>query len=110
MHLQLGHVNQKAGPDELIMESVLSQYVADVLAKKALDAFPKLLHAVDIRLRHPPGAIGGIRRAWLEGFNLFLNAKVPGNIGHQILQKRKGLEWLDGDRLFERAVSQKPQT
>jgi hypothetical protein len=42
------------------------QHVADVLAEKALDALAEFLHAIDVRLRHPPGAVGRVGLARRE--------------------------------------------
>ena len=81
MHLERGDVDQKARPDELIVHPMIAQHVTDILTEKTFDAFSKLLHAIDIRLLHAPGAV---RRIWwtrLKGFDSLFNMKVPGNIG-----------------------------
>ena len=48
MHLERGRINQETRPDELIVHVVIAQDVANILAKKALDAFPKFLDAIDV--------------------------------------------------------------
>src|SRR5918995_634924 len=48
MHFQCGHMDQEAGTDELLVQMVVAEHVADILAEKALDALAKLLHPVDI--------------------------------------------------------------
>ena len=63
MHLQRGGVDQEPRPDEFLVQLVVAQHVADVLAEEALDALPELLHPVDVRLGHPPGAVGRVRPA-----------------------------------------------
>src|SRR5690348_2747354 len=72
--------------------------MANVLAKKALDALAELLHAVHIILVHLP--IGAGARG--ERRDLLVHLIVPGNIGNQILQNRKRLHGEDGDGLIER--------
>ena len=99
-------VNQKARADEFVVLLVIAQDVADILAKKTLDAFPEFLHAIDVVLRHPPGAIGASGGARLEFLDLFLHPKIPRNIGDQILHERERLHRLDRDRLVERQIAQ----
>jgi hypothetical protein len=48
VHLEGGGVDQQPRPDEALVEVVLAQDVADVLAEEALDALAELLHAVDV--------------------------------------------------------------
>ena len=67
MHLQRGRVNQEPRADEGVMELVVAQHVADVLAQEALDTLPEFLDPVHVRLGHPPGAVGRIGRAGLNG-------------------------------------------
>jgi hypothetical protein len=57
VHLERGDVDQEARADELVVQVMLAQDVAHVLAEKALDALPELLHPVDVPLRHAPGAV-----------------------------------------------------
>ena len=54
---------------------MIAQHVADVLAEEALDALAELLHALDVRLRHPPRAVGGVGRPRLERLMLFFARK-----------------------------------
>ena len=63
VHLERGRVDQEARADELVVHVVVAQDVADVLAQEALDALAELLHAVDVLLRHAPGAVGRVGRA-----------------------------------------------
>ena len=60
MHFECGGVDQETRPDELVELTMLAEYVADVLAEKALDTLAKLLHAVYVGLLHAPGAVGRI--------------------------------------------------
>src|SRR5215468_11497721 len=62
MHLESGHVNEKTGADELLVEMVLAKDVANVLAEEALDALAELLDTVDVGLRHPPRSVRRVRR------------------------------------------------
>jgi len=80
MHLERGGVNQKARADEFVVLPVIAQDVANVLAEKTLDAFPEFLDAIDVRLLHPPGAVGGVRLPGLEGGNCHLRAEVRRDI------------------------------
>src|SRR5436305_8334918 len=47
VHLQGRGVDQQPGADELVVQMVLPQHVADVLAEEALDALAELLRPVD---------------------------------------------------------------
>src|SRR5437762_14376075 len=106
MHLERRNVNEEARPDESVMHPMIAQHMAHILAKKTFNAFPKLLHAIDVLLRHPPGAIGGIRRPRFEGPDLFLDLKIPGDVRDQVLQEWKSFNRLDRDRLIEREIVQ----
>src|SRR5262245_5723357 len=55
---------------------MVTQDVTDILAQEAFDALAKFLDAVDVRLRHPPRAVGGVRRSRPELLDFFLRAKV----------------------------------
>src|SRR5918993_1319696 len=59
MHFEGRVVEKKPRSDESLVQMMVTQDVADVLAQEAFDALPELLHAIDVRLRHPPGAIRG---------------------------------------------------
>ena len=54
---------------------MVAQDVADVLAEEALDALAEFLHALDVLLLHPPGAVGGVRRRGLNFLMLVLTRK-----------------------------------
>ena len=69
VHLERGRVDEEARADELLVLAVIAQHVADVLAQEALDALAVLLDAVDVLLRHPPGAVG---RVGLRGLNFWI--------------------------------------
>ena len=84
VHLQRGGIDQKTRADELIVLVVVAQHVADVLAEKTFDALAEFLHAVHVRLLHPPGAVRGVGLARLELLDLCLDAKIPGNVRRQI--------------------------
>jgi hypothetical protein len=60
-----------------VEQPVLAQDVAHVLTQEALDAFAKFLDALDIRLRHAPGAIRRRRRARRELPDCFLDLEIP---------------------------------
>src|SRR2546430_8884532 len=98
MLLQRRNINQKARADEFGVLSMVAQDMADVLAEKALDAFPEFLDAIDVLLRHPPGAIRSIRGARLESLDLLLHLEIPGNVRDEIFQNRKSFDRLDRDR------------
>ena len=87
VHLQRRHVNEKTRPDELVVLVMVAQHVADILAKKTLDAFPEFLHAIDVLLRHPPRAVGRVRRARFEFLDPLFHREIPRNIRDQILQE-----------------------
>ncbi len=50
MHLQRGRVDQKARPDKAVVQTMIAQDVADILAEKTFDAFAEFLDAVDVLL------------------------------------------------------------
>ena len=85
-----------------LVQVMVAQDVADVLAQEALDALAEFLDAVDVLLGHAPGAVGGVRRPRLERRDALLDPVVPGDVGHQVLDERKGPHRLDRDRLVER--------
>src|SRR5437868_3362018 len=70
MHLEGGDMNQKTRADEALEFLVIAQNVADILTEKAFDALSEFLNTVDVRLPHPPCAVGRIRRARFELFDL----------------------------------------
>ena len=102
VHLQRSHVDQEPGPDELVVQPMVAQHVADVLTQITLDALAKFLHAIDVFLRHAPGAVGRVGRARIEFFDSFFDFVIPRNVGHQIFFQRKSFHRLDGYRLVNR--------
>ena len=99
-------VDQKTRPDKFLVLVMIAQDVADILAKKTLDALAEFLHAIDVLLRHAPGAVGRVGRARLEFLDLLFHPEIPRDIGDQILHERKGLHRLDRDRLVQRQIAQ----
>ena len=77
MHFKGGDVNEKPRTNEFVMLPVVPQNVTNVLAKKALDAFPEFLHPIDILLFHSPSTVWRVGRPRLEWFDLFLHPKIP---------------------------------
>ena len=93
--------DQKARADKFIMQLMFAQNVANVLAQETLDALAKFLHAVDVGLVHPPGAIGRVGRPRLERLDLLLDPVVPRHVGHQIFNKRKRPQRLQDHRQIQ---------
>src|SRR6185437_14506323 len=100
VHLELRHVDEEAGADELVVHVVLAQHVTDVLAEEALDALAELLGAVHVGLGLAPSAVG-LGRLGTEGGDAGLGAVVPGDVGDQVLDQGEGAHGLDRDRLGE---------
>ena len=50
-------MHQVPGADEFLVQVVIPEHVADVLAEEALDALPEFLDPVHVFLLHPPGAV-----------------------------------------------------
>ena len=103
MHLQRGGVDKKARADEFVEFPMLAQHVADVLAQKTLDALAELLHAIDVRLLHAPGAVGRVGLARPELLDGLLDSEIPGNVGHQIANGGKVVHRLHGHRHVQRS-------
>jgi hypothetical protein len=99
MHLQRGGVDQDPRPDELLVLVVVAEHVADVLAEEALDALPELLHPVDVRLLHAPGAIFRVGRPRRELPDLLLDPVVPRHVRDEVAHVWEGPHRLDGDGL-----------
>src|SRR5207249_4259106 len=89
MHLQRRDVHKKTRPDEFFVFVMLPQNVTDVLAEEAFDALSKFLNAVHILLLHAPASVRSIGSARLELLDLFLDTKIPGDVGDQILNRGK---------------------
>src|SRR5438552_10546221 len=85
MHFQSGDAHEETRAAELLFLLMIAQYVADILAKKALNAFAKLLDAIDFALIHFPFDVGP-RREWRD---LLIDAVIPRDVGNQILQHRE---------------------
>ena len=68
-----------------VMLAVVADDVADVLAEEALDALAEFLHAIDVALRHAPGAVGGVGLARRELLDAGLRAEVERDVRDQIL-------------------------
>ena len=85
---------------------VLAQHVAHVLAQETLDALAKLLHAIDVGLLHPPGAIRRIGRARLEFLDRLLHAEVPGDVGDQVADRGERVHRLDDHRHVQVQLAQ----
>src|SRR5260370_2507563 len=81
MHFQTGDAHEEARAAELLNFLVIAQDVADILAKKALDAFAKLLNAIDLALIHFPFDV----RPRGERRDLFVDAVIPRDVGDQVL-------------------------
>src|SRR5438093_7247465 len=101
MHLQRSDVDQKPRSNESLVHLVIAQHVADVLAKKAFDAFTEFLHTIDVLLLHPPCAVGRIGASRLKWFDFLLYAKVPGDICDQVFQNWKSFHRLYCHRFLQ---------
>jgi hypothetical protein len=74
---------------------MITQYMANILTQKALNALAKFLASLNIalpkrKLRLVFFGISG------KGFDALVLLKIPSKIGDQILNDGKGLEWLNG--------------
>src|ERR1700733_3913810 len=98
MHFERCRVNQQARTDELGFFVVLAQDVTYILTKETLDTLAKLLHALDVCLLHAPGSIREVGRTWPEWLDSHLGTEVPGDIGDQVADDRKGVHGLEDDR------------
>src|SRR6185437_2411321 len=102
MHFERRGVDEKARPDKLIVERMLAQDMAYVLAKITLDALPKLLDPVYVLLRHAPRSIGCVGRPRFKGLNPDFYAIVPRNICDEIFYRREAFHGLYCHWLIER--------
>ena len=102
MHLERRDVDQRARPDEMIMQRMLTKDMTHILAEKTLDALPKLLNSINVLLRRSPCSVGGIRWPRFKLLNCLLYPVVPRNIRHQVLHGWEGLHGLQNDRFIER--------
>src|SRR5690606_12710765 len=58
MQLKRCGIDQETRTDELIVLLVITQDMADILAKKTLNTLAKLLDAIDVFLFHTPRTVG----------------------------------------------------
>jgi hypothetical protein len=77
MHFQRGDVNQESRTDKFVVQLMVAQNMANILAKKAFDTFTKFLHAIDVLLLHSPGAVRRVSRSRFKRFDLLLHLKIP---------------------------------
>src|SRR5688572_16058770 len=97
MHLQSGDAHEESWSAELLLFVVIAQDMANILAKKTLDALAEFLHPVDVALVHLPFHVG--TRG--EGRNLAVDFVIPRDIRDQIFNYRERLHRLHGDRLIQ---------
>src|SRR5262249_58676868 len=95
MHLESRDAHKEARSAKVFLRMMFAQYVADVLAQEALDALAELLPAVHVDLRHLPFH----SRLRLEWRNLPIHLVIPGDVGYQILDRRKRLQRQHCNRL-----------
>jgi hypothetical protein len=98
MHFEASGSNEKARAAETLVFGVIAEDVADILAEETLDTFAEFLNAIDVALVHFPFNAG----LGLKGRNLLVDFVIPGNVGDQILDKRKRFQGRDGNWLIER--------
>src|SRR2546421_11169603 len=82
------------------MHLMVAEHVADILTKKTFNAFPELLHTVDVLLLHSPGAVWRVGRSWLERVDLFLFPKNSRDVCDQVLEQWKCFYRLRCSRVF----------
>src|SRR5260370_33998110 len=98
MHLETRDAHKETGTAKLLLFVVIAQHMTNVLAKKTLYAFAKLLHAIDFALIHLPLTV----RPRCERRDLLVNAIVPRDVGNQILEPWERLHRLYCDWLTYR--------
>src|SRR5581483_2581653 len=99
VHLEARDAHHEARPVVLLLQVVVAQDVADVLAEEALDALAKLEHAVDVLLLYAPRlARGHVLLVRGERRDLLVHLVVPADVGDQVLDQRESLHRADGDR------------
>ena len=89
MHLERRAIYEKPETDELVMQTVIANDVADILAQVAPDALTELLHPFDVSLYHTPCPVFGIRQTGREGLASLLDTIVQGHIGYEILDEEE---------------------
>src|SRR5688572_10434060 len=97
MHLEPGDAHEESGAAELFLFVVIAQDMADILAKKTLDALAEFLHSIDVALVHLPFHVG--TRG--EGRNLAVDFVLPRDICDQIFNYRERLHRLHSDWLIQ---------
>src|SRR6266496_3710543 len=95
MHFKPSHSDEETRPAELFVFIVLAQNVADVLAKKALNALAEFLHPINVFLLHSP--IGP--SLWSERGNFLVDLVIPRNVCDQVFDDRERLHRQNGDGL-----------
>jgi len=80
VHFERRDVDEKTRADKFVVHFMIAQHMADVLTQKTFDALAKFLHAVDVRLLHPPGAVLGVGRSRLEFLDAFLDFEIPRHV------------------------------
>ncbi len=96
MHLQRGGAHEKPWPAKLFLLAVITQDVADVLAKETLNALAKFLYAIHVSLVHLPFDVSSRTKRR----NLLIDSEIPGDVSYQILDYREGLHGKDRDGLI----------
>src|SRR5882724_882772 len=95
MHFKPSHSDKETRPAELFVFIVLAQNVADVLAKKALNALAEFLHPINVFLLHSP--IGP--SLWSERGNFLVDLVIPRNVCDQVFDDRERLHRQNSDGL-----------
>jgi len=75
VHFQRRYVDQVARTDELLVQVMIPQDMADVLTEEAFDTLAELLHSIDVRLGHAPGAVGASGARGVNGLMPFFTRK-----------------------------------
>ena len=89
VHLQSGESNEQAWTCKgRLVFIMITNHVANVLAKKTLDTLVKLLHAVDVFLKHATGAVGLFRFRFKRG-HLTSFSEIERDVGHEVANHRK---------------------
>src|SRR5271154_606291 len=98
MHLKRSDAYEEPRATKLLLLVVVTQDVANILAKETFNALAKFLHAIHVPLVHLPLDA----RPRLERRDLLIDSEVPGDVSNQILDHRKCLHREDGDGLIQR--------
>src|SRR5258706_11902525 len=99
VHLEPGDLDEEARAGEALLEIVVADDVADVLAEETLDALVELLPALDVLLHHPVLAVR-IRRLEPERRHLLGLLVVVGDVGDQVADDRERPDRRHRDRLL----------